>query len=428
MKFKAPEVFVPGSYPEHTYVARATEHFEQTLEDALSTDGQIVSLSGPSKSGKTVLVERVIGKDNLIAISGSSIKSPEDLWNKVLDWTGAPATVLDSTTLTGKGTVTMGVKGSVGFPGVAKAEGNTTGTGELSIAKANQTTHTRRGLPQVEKDIADSSFVVLIDDFHYMDSSVQDAVAKSLKEAVRLKIKLVTAAVSHRGDDIVRANNELRGRVRAIDLKYWSKEELKQISNLGFRALNAHLDDQSTEFLCTEASGSPQLMQQLCLQACFVLGLRETSDSKDIQPLSLNQNQRDHVMEQTSASTDFRSLAAVLDAGAPTRGTERKTYKFHDGTSGDVYRAVLKAVASDPPQLSLTYDDLLKRTQQVCDGESPVGSSVSGTCAIMSKLAKERFPSERALDWDEQKQVFDLPDPYLLFYLRWSEFLSIQQK
>lgn len=38
----------------------------------------------------------------------------------------------------------------------------------------------------------------------------------------------------------------------------------------------------------------------------------------------------------------------------------------------------------------------------------------------MSKLAQEKFPAERAIDWDEQKQVFDIPDPHLLYYLRWS--------
>jgi hypothetical protein len=38
----------------------------------------------------------------------------------------------------------------------------------------------------------------------------------------------------------------------------------------------------------------------------------------------------------------------------------------------------------------------------------------------MSKLAVEKFPNERAIDWDEQKQILDIPDPYLLFYLRWS--------
>jgi hypothetical protein len=38
----------------------------------------------------------------------------------------------------------------------------------------------------------------------------------------------------------------------------------------------------------------------------------------------------------------------------------------------------------------------------------------------MSKLAREKLPTERAVGWDEQKQILDIPDPYLLFYLQWS--------
>ena len=56
MGLKAVEVFVPGAYPQHTYVMRKAEGL-QTLRDSLSTPGQVVSLTGPSKSGKTVLVE-----------------------------------------------------------------------------------------------------------------------------------------------------------------------------------------------------------------------------------------------------------------------------------------------------------------------------------------------------------------------------------
>jgi hypothetical protein len=29
----------------------------------------------------------------------------------------------------------------------------------------------------------------------------------------------------------------------------------------------------------------------------------------------------------------------------------------------------------------------------------------------MSKLAQKKFPDERAIDWDEQKQVLDIPAP-----------------
>jgi hypothetical protein len=95
-------------------------------------------------------------------------------------------------------------------------------------------------------------------------------------------------------------------------------------------------------------------------------------------------------------------------------------YQFTDGSEGDVYRAVMKAVADDPPHLSFTYEQLLQRTAAVCKTESPVGSSVVSTCLLMSRLAREAFPNERAIDWDEQKQILDIPDPYLLFYLRWS--------
>ncbi len=131
----------------------------------------------------------------------------------------------------------------------------------------------------------------------------------------------------------------------------------------------------------------------------------------------MSEDNLERILEQTSATTDYQSLVDVLDAGPRVRGTERKTYRFADGSEGDVYRAVLRAIAGNPPRLSFPYDELLQRTINVCVGESPVGSSVTGTCIHMSKLALEKFPNERAIDWDETKQVLDIPDPYLLFYL-----------
>jgi hypothetical protein len=400
MSLKAQEVFVPGAYPQHTYITRRAEGLEDSLKDSLSTPGQVVSLSGPSKSGKTVLVERVVGGDNLIPLSGASLKSPDDVWNRVLDWMDVPSSI------TGSKSSRWGLGADIGIKADMNRESGTENVRE------------RSGLTQVVHEIGNSDFVVLLDDFHYMDRSVQVEVAKTLKEAVRLGIKVVTAAVSHRGDDVVRANPELRGRVRAIDLRYWSREELRQIANIGFEHLNGLIPSSVCDAFTEESAGSPQLMQLLCLQACFVLDLREKKMLR--QQLAADEATVKKILEQTSTSTDFRSLVDVLDAGPRTRGTERKTYKFLDGGEGDVYRVVLKAVASSPPRLSFPYQELLERTVKICSGESPVGSSVTGTCLHMSKLAQEKFPTERAIDWDEQKQVFDIPDPYLLFYLRWS--------
>jgi len=419
MPLRAQQIFVPGAYPEHTYVERSGEGLEIALKDALETTGQVVSLSGPSKSGKTVLVERVVGRDFLIPVSGAGIKSPDDVWTRVLDWMDVP----HSTSSTHKeGLAVRGeVKASGGLtlPLVAKAEAGASTGAEVKGEMEQRRDGERRGLAQVVEEIANSDFAILIDDFHYMDRTVQVDVAKSLKEAVRLGIKVVTAAVRHRGDDVVRANPELRGRVRAIDLNYWSWGELQQIALTGLHLLNATMPDDVIESFIVEAAGSPQLMQLMCLHACFVLGLREPSmlvrRKPDPDPEKVRQ-----ILEQTSANTDFRSLVDVLEAGPKTRGTERREYDFKDGTRGDVYRCVLKALAADPPGLSFPYDKLLERTAGVCSGGTPVGSSVAGTCLHMSKLAQEKFPNERAIDWDEQKQILDIPDPYLVFYLRWS--------
>ena len=423
MELAASDVFVPGAYPQHSYVERSGNGLEQMLEDALSVQGQVISLSGPSKSGKTVLVERVVGRDQLITISGATLRRAEEVWDRALDWMDLP-----NRTARSEGTTTSigggaSVKGGVSVPLIAKGEMEGTISAETAKSTGGESVRERRGLQQVIDEIGNSAFVVLLDDFHYMPREIQVEVAKSLKEAVRLGVKIVTASVSHRGDDIVRANPELRGRVRAIDLKYWNETELRRIADAGLKVLNASINSEAVSQFVRESAGSPQLMQLICLQACFKLGLRQKLDSFVPQVLAVNAAEVSAIMAQASLNTDFRSLVDVLDQGPRTRGTERKTYRFKDGTEGDVYRVALKALADDPPRLSFPYEELLKRTVRICDGDPPVGSSVTGTCLHMSKLALEKFPSERAIDWDEQKQVFDIPDPYLLFYLRWSDRL-----
>ncbi|HEY0078037.1 MAG TPA: hypothetical protein VGB73_05275 [Pyrinomonadaceae bacterium] len=400
MMIKATKVFTPGAFPEYTYVERSGEHLERDLRDGLDTPGQIVSLAGPSKSGKTVLVEKVVGRDNLIPIQGTSIQNLDQVWERVLDWMDLPAEEAKSKSTSGE--ASLGA--SVGYE------------------RGKSTIKRRRGLPQVVEEIGNSDFVILLDDFHYMTKTVQAEVAKGLKEGVRLGLKICTAAVLHRADDVLRANPELRGRVRTLDIKYWKKGDLKKIALEGYKKLNVGLNDKTINKFTSEAAGSPQLMQLICLQSCFELGIRE--ELVDYKWLDPTDNQCKLIFERAATATDFRSLVDVLDSGPKTRGTERNTYKFRNGVHGDVYRCVLTAIASDPPQLSFDYDEIVRRTKQICIGDAPVGSSVTGSCLHMSKLAQERFPSERVIDWDEQKQVLDIPNPYLLFYLRWSDRLK----
>lgn len=140
MNLKATDVFTPGAFPDYTYVERAEHQLEQALGDALNTPGQIVSLAGPSKSGKTVLVERVVGSENLITISGIGIRNPEDIWTKILNWMGVPHTtsVADSSQSEMGAAVTAG--GKAGVLGVIT--GSVEGKGHVTATRASSTAAT----------------------------------------------------------------------------------------------------------------------------------------------------------------------------------------------------------------------------------------------------------------------------------------------
>jgi hypothetical protein len=420
-RVKASSVFTPGSFPTATYVERSERNYEQLLQDSLEVEGQVISVSGPSKSGKTVLVEKVVGQDNLVTVTGAGMESPDSLWDTVLDFLDVPDERSTATGVQGGIAVGAEAKGKAGIPLVA--QGELTGSGEMSGGASREKAEIshRRGLSQVIELLSGSDLVLLIDDFHYMPRAVQSEISKQIKQAVRRGVKIVTASVPHRSDDVVRSNSELRGRVVAIDLDYWSTPYLRKIAELGFCELNVSLDEASINDFTTEASGSPQLMQAICLNSCFDLNIRERMATQT--NLSPSKSDRRAIFSRTTSVTDFRSLVDVLDKGPRTRGTERKTFRFKDGTEGDVYRCVLKSIATDPPALSLSYSALQDRIEEICTGDQPVGSSVIRSCEQISALASDRFPKERVIEWDDSKMILDIPDPYFLFYLRWSDRL-----
>ena len=418
---RAAHVFVPGGFPTLTYVERQGKDYETQLSDALDLKGQIVSIAGPSKSGKTVLVEKVVGKNNLISITGAGITSADQVWDRVLNWMDSPSEVSSSTKTERSGTMGLEGRADLGVPGVGKLQVVGKAGGQMGAGTGTNEVYQRRGMQQVIDEIANSDFVVLIDDFHYMPRDIQQEVAKQLKDAVRQGVSFITASVLHRTDDVVRALPELRGRVVAVDLDYWDRTDLVRIAKAGFTVMNFEMPDEVIDSLAAEAAGSPQLMQSICYHTCLHLDARESFAMHRV--FRKNDITKGKIMERTVSSANFRSLVDVLDSGPKTRGVERKMYTFTDDVSGDVYRCVLKAVAADPPRLSFPYQDIVERVAVICRSEPPVGSSITGTCTQMSKLAKDNFPGERAIDWDEQKQVLDIPDPYLLFYLRWSDRL-----
>src|SRR3954449_1877415 len=102
--------------PSVTYIYRQEHDLESQLRLAVKTPGLIVSLSGPSKSGKTVLINKVIPKEDLIPVSGASIRSPEMLWGRILSWMDAPSEMAVRSGVTATGEVAGKAGGKAGIP------------------------------------------------------------------------------------------------------------------------------------------------------------------------------------------------------------------------------------------------------------------------------------------------------------------------
>ena len=249
MRLKAENVFKPGAYPEYTYVSRNYENtgisYELRLNQALRTAGCLTSLIGPSKMGKTILCEKVIGFDNIVEISGADFNSNTDFWAIVAAKVGLPY----------KGELTT------------EREVNE-GNSKETDSKSEKYVLAKDTVIQYYKE---HDKVLVIDDFHYASREMQTKMAQQLKDAIRRELKVVVVSLPHRADDAIRQNADLSGRLSLINIEAWEKKDLKEIALKGFKQLDIKITDEVAEQLAVECLTSPQLMQYICLSICTLL-------------------------------------------------------------------------------------------------------------------------------------------------------------
>ncbi|WP_171886833.1 hypothetical protein [Pseudomonas aeruginosa] len=410
---KVSEVFTPGKFPEFTYIEDHLVKHAQMLHDSLDAS-MTVTLSGPSKSGKTVFIEKNIGKDRLVPVSGAGVNSPNELWGRVFAVVGTP--------LPAKVTETSGFQGSAGgkvasgIPGFVQAEANTSGNWNSSTA--TQADAAIDYLSLLIKELAGTGLVVFIDDFHYVKPEAGEEISKQIKDAAAKGVLFVLAAVPYHADDAVRANADLRGRATKLDFNYWRKPELLKIATIGFEALNISMPLSFIEALADEAAGSPQLMQALCLNSCLEMGIRERAAETATPTTNLSLIKQ--VCTRTAQTADYTSIVNLMKDGPKTRGTERNSYLLKTEEVCDVYPLIVKAIALAPPELTIRYANLQQRITSLCAKDTPSGSSVTGACGHMCSIANAS-EGRNILEWDATHDVLDILDPYLLFFIRWGD-------
>ncbi len=253
------QVFVAGGIPDVTYNPRDDRRVESEVQAYIDQSGKALSLSGPTKSGKTVLIRRMLNEDVAIWMHGSDLTTQSAFWAKIIDWLG-----LYDQVETSKGNATdLGSKisGSVGFS-------STSVRGELGgMAKmSDSTTWSRsRGLAEVAREgLGTLPVPIVIDDFHYVPDDLKRDIARAIKSIIPLT-HVVMIAVPHEAFEAVREEPDMGGRVWHQKIEHWNTDELAFIASSGFDALNVTDPGGAVAANLVESSfGAPFLMQQLC--------------------------------------------------------------------------------------------------------------------------------------------------------------------
>jgi hypothetical protein len=268
-QLKYSDIFVPGGYPVHTYNPRESLRLENKIEDVLNNLCKLVIVTGYTKSGKTVLVQKTLPRDRAVWIDGGSIGDENDFWATIIDQLDLfqPTEVENTKDIGGEISGDVSVEGSAFI-----AKGSANLGSKITSGEGNSLRKTREMSSKVLalKGLRSTKQPLVIDDFHYLPKDLQGNIVRALKPLIFTGLPVVFIAIPHRRYDAVRVEKEMTGRISPVNIPLWEIQELKFIPETGFGLLQKKLPENIIEQIVKESMGSPHLTQEFCREICKI--------------------------------------------------------------------------------------------------------------------------------------------------------------
>jgi len=395
------EVFIAGGQPTVTYVDRQEMHVERGFARALATPNQIVSVAGPTKTGKTVLCKKVLGNREYVWIDAGEVSSSATLWEKVQSELNIPYERASQEEKSG------GIEAGINLPLFSAG-------GSRLFARSASEAFRVDGMGASLETMLNQKIVLVIDDFHYLDSAVRTEIVRNIKGSVFNGLKVVLLSVAHRVFDAISAEAELTGRFISVQLPEWSGEELIQIPQRGFAALKVTPPTTLIARLVDECQANPFLMQKFCWEICFdndiekapLFGAQEIPSHYDLEGMFSR-------LAQDAGLPIYQKLVT-----GPQARKERLKRPLKAGEEADIYEATLLALAQTGPKATVSYEELRGKLGSLLVEMMPQKHEITSALKHLSNISV-KSGTESAIDWDEDRREINLADPYLRFYLRW---------
>jgi hypothetical protein len=415
-ELKYTDVFVAGGVPRHTYNPRLALQLEGSIAQVVDNLCKLVTVTGHTKSGKTVLVRKVLPREDTIWIDGGGVGAEEDFWTTVINQLELSQTV-EEEECTGTTTdLSASATAGANFL-IAKGEGQVAGSYGTNRSTSSSRSREISSRVAALAGLRQSHRPLVVDDFHYLPRELQGNLIRALKPLIFDGLPVVIVAIPHRRYDAIKVEKEMTGRILPINIPAWSKEELKFIPQTGFDLLKGDISNEMADRLADESIGSPHLIQDFCRAVCKTHGISTTFEGRSA---DLSVGDLESVFRET-AETIGRPIFERLARG-PRQRSDRISRTLKSGIQVDIYGLVLHALAHIRPALvTLEYEDLRSAIRAVSAQDTPQLHEVARVLKHMSDIAATDQSSTPVIDFDEQDKRLHVTDPFFAFYLRWGD-------
>lgn len=428
MPIRLSDVFSTSKLSKFSYVSRTYKHgltYDEYLANLLKDNDKIISISGPTKSGKTTLTKNVISESKLVRLHGADISSSDKLWELALAKLNYSTISKETKGLENSSETSLNADtGAIGW-----LKGIVIKVGHKRAKKKTKTIQFDKRYSDHQnaiKAMVQQKRVLLIDDFHYIDFDVQKDICRQLKGDLESEHPpIIICSIPSRADATTRALNELHGRVASIKFNKWGKNELEGIIHRGFQALNYNVQSstEAMDLFLTEALGSPHVVQDCCKFIGKINNIN-TANKKFWAPgiLELTIENIKESLNEVASELNYDRSYRLLEEGLNTKGRPRVVHTIiGDGDEledADVYQIILKALEQDPPIDTISRTDIDSRILKVVRNTTPSRSSVGAVLRNLNRLVLDTNPRNKILEWDEGANELIIMDPLFLLYLR----------
>ncbi|KRG69277.1 hypothetical protein ABB27_06760 [Stenotrophomonas terrae] len=292
-QYSLPQVFNEAAFPEVVFVPPAEFKY---VRASLQTPGKHVTVAGPSGTGKTTLIRRIL-RDLEIA-------EADFHWMNGRQYAGIES----------------------GLAVLAQSLGCATNFNEIT-------------------ELLNTVKYVIIDDFHFLHPAARKEVAENLKLWHEKNVRFVIIGIASSADELLQVDPELGIRNDPYSFKKQNPEFINKLLSLGAEALNIEFSGGLMDEIVKACNGVPSIAHVIARICCISKDIEGTQASLVVLNLNLR-DLRDEVLRIFHGK--YRDKVVALAKG------KRQARAVHN-TYFDIVNYIIKSEASEIPQENLYH-------------------------------------------------------------------------